>query len=199
MLFLNDDRSNRLRPGILTDVVGQLMNDHERALLLGLDETVRVRERAKILHPQRAKIGQHVYIGENVLLDASGGLEIGEHTSLSTNVQVLTHSTWLNNMTLHNVTGSDLMELKPVKIGKGCFIAGGVFILPGVTIGDFVTVQPNSVVTRNIPDRSLVAGNPARVFLTYTEEHFEKEAARVRADNARRREEEEKAAAEQAD
>lgn len=186
-MFLDDERSSRLRPAILTDLVGQYMNDHERALLWGLSDTVRVRERAKIMLPERAKIGEHVYIGENVLLDASGGLEIGEHTSLSMNVQVLTHTSWLNNMTLHNVSGSDLIERKPVKIGKGCFIAGNVFVMPGVTIGDFVTVQPNSVVTKDMPDYSLVAGNPARVFLTYSEEHFQQEAERVRADNARRR------------
>ena len=185
-MFLDDERSNRLRPAILTDVVGQFMNDRERARLWGLPDTVRMRERSKILMPELAKIGEYVYIGENVLLDASGGLEIGEHTSLSTNVQVLTHSSWLNNMTLNNRTGSGLIERKPVKIGKGCFIAGGVFIMPGVTIGDFVTVQPNSVVTKDVPDRALVAGNPARVFLTYTEDHFQNEAKRVRAENARR-------------
>lgn len=185
-MFLDDERSNRLRPAILKDVVGQYMNDRERAMLWGLSKTVRMRERSKIIKPELAVIGEYVYIGENVLLDASGGLEIGEHTSLSTNVQVLTHSTWLNNMTLNNRTGSGLMELKPVKIGKGCFIAGGVFIMPGVTIGDFVTVQPNSVVTKDMPDRALVAGNPARVYLTYTPDHFEKEAERVRAENATR-------------
>ena len=185
-MFLDDERSNKLRPAILNNVVGALMNDAERARLWGLHESVRMRENAKILHPQNVKIGECVYIGENVLLDGSGGLEIGEHTSLSTNVQVLTHSTWLNNMTLNNVTGSGLMECKPVRIGKGCFIGGGVFIMPGVTIGDFVTIQPNSVVTRNIPDRSLAVGNPARVFLTYTEDHFQTEAARVRAANAQK-------------
>lgn len=184
-MFLDDERSNRLRPAILTELVGQYMNDRERAMLWGLHESVRMRERAKILHPELAKIGECVYIGENVLLDATGGLEIGEHTSLSTNVQVLTHSTWLNNMTLNNRTGSGLMQKKPVKIGRGCFVAGGVFIMPGVTLGDFVTVQPNSVVTRSMPDRALVAGNPARVYLTYTEEYFEQEAQRVRAENAK--------------
>ncbi|HEX4703413.1 MAG TPA: acyltransferase [Pseudonocardiaceae bacterium] len=197
-MFRNDERSNRLRPAILTDVVGQYMNDQERAVLYGLSDTVRMRERAKIISPELAKIGECVYIGENVLLDASGGLEIGEHTSLSGNVQVLTHTSWLNNMTLNNRTGSDLIERKPVKIGKGCFIAGGVFIMPGVTVGDFVTVQPNSVITKDMPDYSLVAGNPARVFLTYTEEHFQKEAERVRADNARRRAEAENAGPENA-
>jgi acetyltransferase-like isoleucine patch superfamily enzyme len=186
-MFFEDERRNRLRPAILTDLVGQYMNDFERAVLLGLSETVRVRERAKIISPEKAKIGEYVYLGENVLLDASGGLEIGDHTSLSMNVQVTTHSSWLNNMTLSNVSGSDLIERKPVRIGKGCFIAGNVFVLPGVTIGDFVTVQPNSVVTKDIPDYSLVAGNPARVFLTYTREHFEKEAQRVRAENAAKR------------
>ena len=84
-------------------------------------------------------------------------------------------------------SGSDLIERKPVKIGKGCFIGGLVVIMPGVTIGDFATVQPNSVVAKDVPSRTLVAGNPARVFQRYDQEWIEGEAARVRAENAARR------------
>ncbi|WP_275291146.1 acyltransferase [Amycolatopsis sp. La24] len=186
-MFFEDERSNRLRPMILNDLVSQYMNDAERARFYGLPESCRVRERVKIISPENLTIGEHCWIGEGAALDASGGLEIGEHTSIGLNTLVFTHSSWLANMALENHSGSDLIERKPVKIGKGCFIGGLVVIMPGVTIGDFATVQPNSVVAKDVPARSLVAGNPARVFQRYDEEYIEAEVKRVREENARRR------------
>ncbi|MET8848270.1 acyltransferase [Amycolatopsis sp. NPDC004625] len=187
-MFFDDERSHRLRPQILTELVSQYMNDAERAQFYGLPSTCRVRERVKIISPENLKMGDHCWVGEGAALDASGGLEIGEHTSIGLNTLIFTHSSWLANMTLQNHSGSDLIERKPVKIGKGCFIGGLVVIMAGVTIGDFATVQPNSVVAKDVPPRTLVAGNPARVFQRYDEEYIQAEAERVRAENARRRE-----------
>ncbi|MFI5612429.1 acyltransferase [Amycolatopsis sp. NPDC051903] len=186
-MFFDDDRSNRLRPMILNDLVSQYLNDAERAKFYGLPESCRVRERVKIISPENLTMGEHCWIGEGAALDASGGLEIGEHTSIGLNTLVFTHSSWLANMALQNHSGSDLIERKPVKIGKGCFIGGLVVVMPGVTIGDFATVQPNSVVAKDVPPRTLVAGNPARVFQRYDEEYIQSEVERVRAENARRR------------
>jgi acetyltransferase-like isoleucine patch superfamily enzyme len=186
-VFLDDERSNRLRPAILNDFVGGLLNDVERARHLGLPETTRIRERTKIVSPENLVMGEHCWIGENTVLDASGGLEIGDHTSIGLNCLVFTHSSWLANMMLENHPGSDLIERKPVKIGKGCFIGGNSVIMMGVTIGDCATISPLSVVTKDVPAYSLVSGNPARVFQRYDQEYLRKEAERVRAENAARR------------
>lgn len=186
-MFSDDERSNRLRTGILNDFLGGFLNDVERARHLGLPETTRIRERTKIICPENLKIGEYCWIGENTVLDASGGLEIGEHTSIGLNCLVFTHSSWLANMMLENYSGSDLIERKPVRIGKGCFIGGSSVIMMGVTIGDCVTVSPLSVVTKDVPDYSLVSGNPARVFQRYDQDYIRAEADRVRAENAARR------------
>lgn len=182
-VFSDDERSNRLRTGILDDFVGGLLNDVERARYLGLPETTRIRERTKIVSPENLVMGEHCWIGENTVLDASGGLEIGDHTSIGLNCLVFTHSSWLANMMLENHPGSDLIERKPVRIGKGCFIGGNSVIMMGVTIGDCVTVNPLSVVTKDVPAYSLVSGNPARVFQRYDQEYIKAEAERVRAEN----------------
>jgi acetyltransferase-like isoleucine patch superfamily enzyme len=186
-MFHDDERSNRLRPGILNDFVGALLNDAERAAFLGLPASTRIRERAKIISPENLSLGEYCWIGENTVLDASGGLTIGEHTSVGLNCLVFTHSSWLANMKLDNRSGSDLIERKPVRIGKGCFIGGNSVIMPGVTIGDCVTVLPLSVVTKDVPDYCLVSGNPARVFQRYDQAWIDAEADRVRAENAARR------------
>lgn len=52
---------------------------------------------------------------------------------------------------------------KEVTIGNDCWIGGHTVILPGVTIGDGVTVGASSVVTKDIPSYSIAVGSPARV------------------------------------
>lgn len=51
----------------------------------------------------------------------------------------------------------------PIKIGNGCWLGGGVIVLPGVTIGDGSVIGAGSVVTKDIPENSLAVGNPCHV------------------------------------
>lgn len=63
---------------------------------------------------------------------------------------------------------------KPVTIGNDVWIGGNCTILPGVTIGNNVVVAAGAVVTKDVPDNSLVGGVPAKVIRTL-ETGFEKE------------------------
>lgn len=58
----------------------------------------------------------------------------------------------------------------PIKIGNGCWLGGGVIVLPGVTIGDGCVIGAGSVVTKDIPPNSLAVGNPCRVIRKINEE-----------------------------
>lgn len=51
----------------------------------------------------------------------------------------------------------------PIHIGDTCWLGGSVVVLQGVTIGNNVTIGAGSVVTRDVPDNVLAAGNPCRV------------------------------------
>jgi len=93
---------------------------------------------------------------------AGNSIEIGEGTILGAGSMVLDndfHSpgpgfTWLDECYRNS---------KPVKIGRGCFIGARSIILKGVILGDRVIVGAGSVVTKEFPAFSIVAGNPARV------------------------------------
>ena len=93
---------------------------------------------------------------------AGNSIQIGEETILGAGCMVLDndfHSpgpgfTWLNEYSRNS---------KPVKIGRGCFIGARSIILKGVTLGDRVIVGAGSVVTKNFPAFSIVAGNPAQI------------------------------------
>lgn len=57
---------------------------------------------------------------------------------------------------------------KPVTIGSDVWVGGGAIICPGVTIGSRAVIGAGSVVTRDIPDDVLAAGNPCRVIRPIT-------------------------------
>jgi maltose O-acetyltransferase len=51
---------------------------------------------------------------------------------------------------------------KPITIGDDVWVGGGAIICPGVSIGNRCVIAAGSVVTKNVPDDTIVAGNPAR-------------------------------------
>lgn len=51
---------------------------------------------------------------------------------------------------------------KPITIGSDCWLGGGVIVCPGVTIGNRCVIGAGSVVTKDVPDDTIVAGNPAK-------------------------------------
>jgi len=167
------DRTRNLRPEILRRLLSLVMTDDERAALFNLPEGCRVRESAKIIAHENLVCGKYVWIGEGTLLDASGGLEIGDHTSIGAGTMVWTHSSHLSNLAMKNESGNGLIQRKPTRIGKGCLIAGPSVVYSGVTIGDKCLIQPMSVVTKDVPSYSIVTGRPGKVVRTLSEEVIE--------------------------
>lgn len=58
---------------------------------------------------------------------------------------------------------------KPITIGNRCWLAANVTVLPGVTIGDDVIIGAGSVVTHDIPNNVVAAGNPCRILRKITD------------------------------
>ena len=92
------------------------------------------------------QIARECWIGPFTVIDASGGLDIGEGT---------------------NISNRDYPELdkKPVKIGKYCHIGPNSTILMGTKIGDYSVIGTGTVVLENteIPPYSVVVGIPAKI------------------------------------
>ena len=149
-----------LREQILKYHMSGVMTDRERAKLLNLPEGCRIRENAKIISPNNLKCGKNVWIGEGAILDASGGLTIGDNTQIGLYTLVWSHTS--RDQAIAGETGISRQKIKrtATKIGKNCFIGGPSVIYPGVTIGDRVTVLPRSVVSKDVKDDEIVAGAP---------------------------------------
>ncbi len=103
----------------------------------------------------------HTEIERNCFLLAKDKIEIGENSTISYGVSVLTSA---DPNASYNALSTLYPTMKaPVVIGKDCWIGANSTILPGVTIGDFSVVAAGSVVTKDVPSGTMVAGNPAVV------------------------------------
>lgn len=157
----DSERTKKLRPEILHRLLSLVMTDDERARDLGLPAGCRIRESAKIISPEQLVCGEHVWVGENAILDASGGLEIGEHTTIATGVYVWSHTSVLSSLLGNNQPGNPWIRRARTRIGKRTFVGGPSVIYPGVTIGDGCVILPMSVVTDDVKDGVMVGGSPA--------------------------------------
>lgn len=79
---------------------------------------------------------------------------------------------------LNRAYGKKLDAVGPVIIKDDVFIGHGATILPGVTIGPRAIVGAGSVISKDVPPNSVVAGNPAR-FIRTLDEHVERMQART--------------------
>lgn len=106
------------------------------------------------------KLGRNVYINFNCTVLDPCLVTIGSRTLIAANVSIYGATHPLDPVLRDGTKGPELG--KEVHIGEDCFIGGSVVILPGVRIGSGVTVGAGSVVTKDVPDLCVVAGNPAR-------------------------------------
>lgn len=115
-------------------------------------------------HPE-IHIGKNCNIGAWNHITATNRIEIGDNLLTGKWVTITDNNHGETNLeTLQTPPLMRLMVSKgPVIIGKNVWIGDKATILPGVTIGEGAVIAANSVVTKDVPAYSVVAGNPARV------------------------------------
>ncbi len=127
----------------------------------------RVSTHTRIEHPQSLDMGDHVFIGHFTMVDASGGLVVGEGCQITNYVSILTHSSHrairLMGRAYFSHPDPTGYVRRATRIGEYSFIGPHSVIAPGAKIGRGVVVQAYSYVTGEVPDFAIVAGQPARV------------------------------------
>jgi len=101
------------------------------------------------------------YIGERCSFIGSGKVIIGDNTIISNDVLMIT--------SMHNFKDNTMLpygfsnEIGDIIISENVWIGARVTILPNVKIGKGVIIGAGSVVTKDVPDMSIVGGNPAKI------------------------------------
>jgi len=107
------------------------------------------------------KVGNNSSIGPYAYIGCSGYIEIGDNVMMSPRVSIYSEN--------HNFSDTDIPMIEQgvtrsfVKIEDDCWIAANSVILAGVTVGKGSVVAAGSVVTKDVPPYSIVAGNPAKI------------------------------------
>ena len=113
----------------------------------------------------KIKIGDNCSFGSWNHISSINRIEIGDACLTGKWVTITDHahgSSALGDLKLEPIK-RELYSKGPVIIGNNVWIGDKVTILPNVTIGDGVVVGANSVVTKDVPPYTIVAGNPARI------------------------------------
>ena len=120
---------------------------------IGKDSTIHMGSRFCV--PHHITIGEGTLIGDHIFLDGRADLSIGNHVDIASQVMIYNSEHDLTDETNKAIEG-------PVKIGDYVFIGPRAIIMPGVTIGKGAVVAGGAVVTKDVPEKTIVAGIPAK-------------------------------------
>lgn len=116
---------------------------------------VLIRPSAQITFPWKVVIGENSWIGDEVVLYSLAQIEIGANTVISQRSYICTGT--------HDYRQPSFdISAEPISIGNQVWIAGDVFVAPGITVGDGTVVGLRSTVLHNLPPGMICYGNPAK-------------------------------------
>lgn len=123
----------------------------------------KIDESTTVFAPFYTNFGKFTSIGKNVFINHAcsfldmGGITLEDEVLIGPRVNIITEN--------HPLDPNDRRALitKPVTIKRNAWIGAGATILPGVTVGENAVVAAGAVVSKDVPDNTVVAGIPARV------------------------------------
>lgn len=122
-----------------------------------LDESVRMFPPFYTAFGKFTQVGQGVFINFGCTFLDRGGITLEKDVFISPNVQLITENHPEQPSVRHNVYA------KPIVVKYGAWIGAGAILLPGITVGKHSIVAAGAIVTKDVPDGVIVAGNPARI------------------------------------
>jgi putative colanic acid biosynthesis acetyltransferase WcaF len=120
-----------------------------------IDGTPFVHQRARIQIPWNVTLHDRSCLGDRANLYSLGEIEIGARAIIAQEAYLCAGT---HDLTVAHVP----LQVAKITVGKDVFVGARAFVLPGISLGIGAIVGACSVVTKNVPAQTLVAGNPAR-------------------------------------
>jgi putative colanic acid biosynthesis acetyltransferase WcaF len=117
-------------------------------------EGVTIKPGVRVKYPWHLRVGSDCWIGEDCWIDNLTTVRIGSNVCLSQGAYLCTGN--------HNWSDPAFgLVIEPILIQDGAWVGAKAFLAPGVVLGECSVAAGGSVVTKNIPDFKIYAGNPA--------------------------------------
>ena len=145
-------------PGKIGDI---LRANYYRARLAHCGAQPRFAYNIRILCPEKLSIADNVEIAWDTVLDATGGIAIGEWSGVGPGSMLLASGEYYTDP--NSPVRKPSMPAQPIRIGRDVWIGANCIVNMGVTIGDGAILSAGSVIGKNVPPFALMSGNPARV------------------------------------
>ena len=120
-----------------------------------------IRSGVHVTFPWRLVLGDHVWIGDEVLILSLAPVTVGSNVCISQRAFLCTGSHAWRRETFD-------LKTRPIVVGDSVWISAQAFIGPGADMGSGSVVSAGSVVMKSVPENSLVRGNPATVVSKFT-------------------------------
>lgn len=120
-----------------------------------IDRNARVSPSVSVWAPWNLEVGTDASIGHHVDVYSVAPIRIGAHATVSQYCFLCSAS--------HDPSDPNMrLVSSPIVIKDQAWVCAGAYVLPGVTVGQGAVVGAASVVTKDVPDWCIVAGNPSR-------------------------------------
>jgi len=131
-----------------------------KVLLKKLGSFILIYPGVHLTHTYGISFGKHCSINSGAILDGRGGITIGDCVMIGPHSYIASSSHTYDNTSIPMTSRGHFM--KPVTIKNDVWIGANTTILGGVTIGKGVIVGAGAVVTKDVPDYTIVGGVPAK-------------------------------------
>lgn len=121
-------------------------------------KNLQVSRRVHVLYPEKLSVGSDVFIGFGAWVNCQGGVVLNDEVMLGPYVIVASG----NHTRVNGSYRFGFHTTAPVVVGRGAWIAGGVSLLPGVSVGEGSVVASGAVMTDDAHPNSIYAGIPAK-------------------------------------
>ena len=118
-------------------------------------EDVTILTPTQIDFPGQISFGKQVFINHSFTAMSIGGIELGDNVQIGPHVTIVTDN--------HDLQQRYVLKCRTVVIGDNAWIGAGATIMPGVHIGKNAVIAGGAVVTKDVPENTVVGGNPAKV------------------------------------